>query len=211
MFTDEEDYTIYTGILNDLQHEGRCELYAYALFPTHVHILLNDNSLPTGEGRGEAVGGLIKRIAASFSYYYNVKYDHYGPIYMDRFKSNPVETKDYFLKVLDHIGSQQSDHKYTCYHIPSALARGDKFSNSQILDSQPPLLDFKPRPLRVTDSKLLAFLRDNYSFTNIGEFLQREADEQKEVIINCKKKGGSIRQIVRLTGCPYQYVFSVRA
>ena len=251
LFTDEEDYQIYTGILNDLQQQGRCEVYAYALFPTHVHLLVRegcndtasclryeqgstiqaepyDNSHRNEVHRSETyrseanrnevhrsasesssltepIGSIMKRLAASYSYFFNVKYDHYGPIYLDRFKSNPVETRDYFLRVLDHIGSQQSDCKYTCHHIPSGLPKGDPIINSQLS-----ILNYSQRPLRITDSRLLAFLQQNYSFTNIGEFLQREAEEQKEVISSCKKIGGSIRQIVRLTGSPYQAVFQVK-
>ena len=203
LFTDEEDTQFYTDILNDLQHKGYCEVYAYALFPTHVHLLVRDSSLSPS---GEQVGGLMKRIASAYSYFFNAKYDHYGPIYMERFKSNPIETKDYFLKVLDHIGSQQTESKYTCRHLPMGL----KVTNSQVLDKQPALLDFKERTKRVTDSKLLAFLQQNYSFTNIGEFLQRNTEEQEEVIRNCKKEGGSIRQIVRLTGHSFAQVFRVK-
>ena len=90
--------------------------------------------------------GSAEPVPLTLSYFFNVKYDHYGPIYLDRFKSNPVETKDYFLKVLDHIGSQQTETKYTCRHLPSGL----KVSNSQILDQEPKLLDFKERAKRIT-------------------------------------------------------------
>ena len=204
LFTDEEDTQFYTDILNDLQHKGYCEVYAYALFPTHVHILLKEGVPENGET--EPIGSIMKRIASAYSYFFNAKYDHYGPIYLDRFKSNPVETKDYFLKVLDHIGSQQTETKYTCRHLPSGL----KVSNSQILDHEPKLLDFKERAKRITDSKLLAFLQQNYSFTNIGEFLQRPEEAQEEAIRNRKKEGGSIRQIVRLTGHPFAQVFRVK-
>ena len=150
--------------------------------------------------------GSTEPVPLTLSYFFNVKYDHYGPIYLDRFKSNPVETKDYFLKVLDHIGSQQTETKYTCRHLPSGL----KVSNSQILDQEPKLLDFKERAKRITDSKLLAFLQQNYSFTNIGEFHQRPEEAQEEAIRNRKKEGGSIRQIVRLTGHSFAQVFRVK-
>lgn len=202
LFTDEEDYQIYTSILNELQQQDRCEIYAYALFPTHVHILIKDGSnIPDGE----MIGGIVKRIAASYSYFFNVKYDHYGPIYMDRFKSNPVETKDYFLKVLDHIGSQATDTKYTCHHIPSIL-HSSPFKG----DREGLLLDFQPRKPRITDSRLLEFLQNSCSFTNIGEFLQRPEEDITTTIKAAKEIGGSIRQIVRLTGTPYQSVFKVR-
>ncbi len=148
----------------------------------------------------------MKRIASAYSYFLNVKYDHYGPIYMERFKSNPVETKEYFLKVLNHIGSQQTETKYTCRHVPTGL----KVTTTQILGQEPKLLDFMERTKRVTDSKLLAFLQQNYSFTNIGEFLQRPEEAQEEAIRDCKKEGGSIRQIVRLTGHSFAQVFRVK-
>lgn len=226
LFTDKEDTQFYIDILNDLQHKGYCEVYAYALFPTHVHLLIREATpeapaiapdgsatvleppatVPEASPSGkEPIGSIMKRVASAYSYYFNVKYDHYGPIYLDRFKSNPVETREYFVKVLDHISSQQTDHKYTCRHIPSGLQ-----PSHEGVGQEGPLLDFKPRPLRVTDSRLLAYLQQNHSFTDITEFLQRTSEEQEEVIRNCKKKGGSIRQIVRLTGNTFAKVFKVK-
>lgn len=201
LFTDEEDSSYYIDILNDLQRQGRCEIYAYALFPTHVHLLVRDNS---SSPSGELVGGLMKRIASAYSYFFNVKYEHYGPIYLDRFRSNPVESRDYFLKVLDHIDSQQTDHKFTCRHIPS-FPKGDPIINSQLS-----ILNYSQRPKRITDSRLMAFLQQNYSFTNIGEFLQRSEEDIRATIKAAKEVGGSIRQIVRLTGTPYQSVYHIR-
>lgn len=201
LFSDEEDYQFYSGIFNDLQREDYGEVYAYALFPTHVHLLVRD---ATFKESGEPIGSFMKRLASAYSYFFNVKYEHYGPIYLDRFKSTPVESREYFLKVLDHIGSQQTEAKFTCRHVPSGLADALK------TDVEGPLLDFKPRPKRVTESRLMAHLSEKFNFTNIGEFLQRNQEEQDKVIASCKKIGGSIRQIVRLTGCPYAHVFSVR-
>lgn len=299
LFTDEEDAQYYTNILNDLQQQGRCEVYAYALFPTHVHLLIRAELNETAVGQrneqsstkqaepyetadglrnrqsltkqsepyetaaglrneqsstkqaepyenencseafrskairsetirseafrsesvsSEPIGTIMKRIASAYSYFFNVKYDHYGPIYLDRFKSNPVETKDYFLKVLNHIGSQQTDSKYTCRHIPSGLSDSINHKPFARLEEtlarartiNPRMLDYTERPKRITDSRLMAFLQQNHSFTNIGEFLQRPEEAQEEAIRDCKKEGGSIRQIVRLTGSPYQAVFQVK-
>lgn len=212
LFSDEEDTSYYTTIMNDLQYQGRCEIYAYALFPTHVHLLVkaahDATTIPeSSPSRLEPIGSIMKRIASAYSYFFNVKYDHYGPIYLDRFKSNPVETRDYFLKVLDHIGSQDCECKFTCRHIPSGLSDSTNHQPSTI---NPRMLDYSERPKRITDSRLLAFLRENYSFTNIGEFLQRPEEDIIATIKAAKNIGGSIRQIVRLTGTPYQVVFHLR-
>ncbi len=72
------------------------------------------------------------------------------------------------------------------------------------------MLDYRERPKRITDTKLLAFLQQNFNFTNIGEFLQRPEEAQEEAIRDCKKEGGSIRQIVRLTGHSFAQVFRVK-
>lgn len=73
------------------------------------------------------------------------------------------------------------------------------------------MLDYRERPKRITDSKLLEYLQQNFNFTNIGEFLQRTTTDQDEAIRSCKQVGGSIRQIVHFTGKPFAYVFKVRA
>lgn len=229
LFTDQEDRDYYIQILRDLELRGYCKLYAYALFTSHVHLLIRDTassqSSPVcgescnqsspfeGDKRGsEPIGSIMKRLASAYSYFFNVKYDHYGPIYLDRFKSNPVETRDYYLKVLDHIASQPTEAKDICTHtIPSGLLSEEKIANSQIRDKQQAsLLDYRERSKRLTDSRLLAFLQQNFAFTNIGEFLQRPDEDIKATIKAAKEVGGSIRQIVRLTGTPYQSVFNVR-
>lgn len=202
LFLDEEDYKVYVDIINNLQQKDFGELYAYALFPTHAHLLVRDASFKESK---ELVGSLMKRIASAYSYYYNAKYNHYGPIYLDRFKSNPVETRTYFLKVLDHIGSQQTEYTFTCRHIPAGLKDGLPTEEEKI-----PLLDYKERALRTSESRLMVLLTEKFNFTNIGEFLQRDKEEQDNAIRECKRKGGSIRQIVRLTGCPFARVFKTR-
>lgn len=54
LFTDKEDTQFYIDILNDLQHKGYCEVFAYALFPTHVHILIKEGATENGELHHEA-------------------------------------------------------------------------------------------------------------------------------------------------------------
>lgn len=212
LFSDQEDTQYYVDIINDLQQKGYCELYAYALFPTHAHLLIregiheelkgNSQSQDEQSSSSEPIGSIMKRLASAYSYFFNVKYEHFGPIYMERFKSNPVESKDYFLKVLNHIGSQPTESKYTCHHIPSGL--------KPAITPEYPILEYVTRKKRVTESNLLIYLQEQHHFTNIGEFLQRDDKEQEEVIRSCKKYGGSIRQIERLTGKTFAYIFRVR-
>lgn len=199
LFTDDEDYEFYANFFSELQQKEYGVFYAYALFPTHVHLLVKEGSEPIGQ--------TIKRIATSYSYFYNVKYEHYGPIHLDRFKSQPVESKEFYLKVLDFIGSQDTEKKAILTNSIPSLPQTDPVP----LDARKAaIIDFKEREKRITDSRLLAYLQSEHNFTNAGEFLQRDAKEQEEVLIQAKKKGASIRQLVRITGCSYVFAFRAK-
>ena len=100
LFKDEEDVEFYLSLVMGMHQEGKWQLFAYAVHPHYLHLLFREGETPATDIR--------KSIATSYSYYYNVKYDHTGPI-LDRSLSQPVETRDLFIRVLDHIhwGSPQ--------------------------------------------------------------------------------------------------------
>ena len=197
LFTDAEDTIYYVSLLQDLIDRDLCRIFAYSLHPTHVHLLIQ---------KAEEIGSAMRRLASTYAYYYNVKYDHYGPIYQDRFKSQPVETRPFFLRVLDFILTQPVEAKATLINAIPSLPE----TNSSLLTSHSSLskvLDFAPRPLRITESRLLTYLQQQHAFSSITEFLQRPTEEQNKIISDCRHQGGSVRQLSRLTGIPYQQVF----
>ena len=61
----------------------------------HIHLLIQ-------EGR-EPIEQVMKRIAARFVYWYNIKYRRAGHLFQDRYKSEPVENDAYFLTVIRYI------------------------------------------------------------------------------------------------------------
>lgn len=145
----------------------------------------------------------MRRLASSYAYYYNVKYDNYGPIYQDRFKSQPVETRPFFLRVLDFILTQPVEAKASLLNLIPSLPEQE--TPNRISPDQ--IISYSPRPRRITSSLLLSYLQQQHAFSGITEFLQRSTEEQKRIITDCKHLGGSVRQLARLTGMPYQQVF----
>lgn len=95
IFFDEEDYLLFTEILERYKSVSGYELYAYCLMGNHVHLLLK-------EGK-ESIGTVFRRIGASFAYWYNAKYERVGHVFQDRFKSEPVEDQRYLLTALRYI------------------------------------------------------------------------------------------------------------
>lgn len=192
LFTDNEDAKIYTYILKDLQEKGYCTVYTYALLENHLHILIREES--------ETIGQIMKRIASAYSYFFNVKYQHYGPIYIDRFKSEPIVTRATFIDCIEFLMNQQTEYKgYITKAIPT-FTEEDGEGVVNVAKSKRRFLEFATRPLRITDSRLLAHLQEHHNFTTKEEFVQRPESEQIQIVESSVKVGGSILQISRLLG-----------
>lgn len=205
LFTDQEDADIYVSALNDLQDKGYCQIYAYAFYDTHLHLLLRDTtqcpiSAEVGQER-TTVGDVMKRLASTYSYYFNVKYDHYGPIYLDRFKSEPIEDRDTFLQCLNFVTCQQAEWKGILTNtIPSFGKKTLSAEDDAPRKRRTSFIDFRPREKRITDSRLMTFLQSEHHFTTPEEFIQRDDEDMTRTVASCKVVGGTVLQIVRLTG-----------
>jgi len=95
IFEDEEDASKFLQTLERFKAVSGYEIYAYCLMGNHVHILLK-------EGK-EDLGVAMRRIGASYVYWYNWKYDRVGHLFQDRYRSEVVETEKYLLVVLRYI------------------------------------------------------------------------------------------------------------
>ena len=98
IFEQEEDYRKFIFILRDMVSPRdefkrplppRCAIYAYCLMSNHVHLLIKEE--------GDRIGEVIKKVATRYAMYYNNKYEHYGHLFQDRFKSEPVNDEAYSL------------------------------------------------------------------------------------------------------------------
>ena len=67
---------------------------AYCLMDNHIHLLLHNEEGPDV---------FIKKIASSYVYHFNHKYDRVGHLFQDRYKSEPVEDDRYLIAVFRYI------------------------------------------------------------------------------------------------------------
>ena len=91
IFEDEEDYrkmlSCLEGLVERCNEKGQlqpalCTIYAYCLMSNHIHLLVRERDFNLSE--------IVKRIGVAYAYYFNKKYDRYGHLFQDRFKSEPV-------------------------------------------------------------------------------------------------------------------------
>lgn len=190
IFRDSEDLDVYEGVLKDLQDEGRGVFYAYALCRDYVFIVAGETD--------EAIGTLVKRICVRYFDHYSMKYAYSGNMYIDRFRSMPVETAGYLESVLDvmrgcgYLRYREGDD------MPVLCSDGHQDGMK--------VLEFVERPLRITTKALVDYLVREFGFTTKEEFKSRPLGERKKVIVGAKKVGASASQFMDVLGWKYRLV-----
>lgn len=94
IFFDDEDREKMLNLLRRYQDETDVRIIAYCLMDNHIHLLVN-----TEEGPGR----FIKKIASSYVFYFNHKYDRIGHLFQDRYTSEVVDTDSSLLTVFRYI------------------------------------------------------------------------------------------------------------
>jgi REP element-mobilizing transposase RayT len=94
IFLAEEEYIAFLQYLEKAQEKVEFTTYAYCLMTNYIHLLLKTE---------EPIGDIIKRIAVGYAQYHNIKNGRTGHLFQNRFKSDVVETDEYFLMVLRYI------------------------------------------------------------------------------------------------------------
>ncbi|SDL00098.1 transposase [Natronincola ferrireducens] len=95
IFINDSDYEKFIEYIKKAKEKIEFTVYAYCLMTNHVHLLLKTES--------EEIGDVIRRITVGYAQYHNIKNGRTGHLFENRFKSEPVDTDDYFLIVLPYI------------------------------------------------------------------------------------------------------------
>ena len=224
LFEEDEDRGEFLDALFRYKEDCDVALYAYCLMSNHVHLLLKENE--------QSVSNLVKRISSSYVYYYNWKYARTGHLFQERFKSEPVESDDYFLTVLRYIHQnpvkanlvdQVEEYEWSSYadylekkRIDYELALGlfGEFSKDPLgefvrynhIKNEDRCLDYKVRSKK-SDKEVREIIKWAGQFDNVNEIQYVDSAKRKEVVGKLKRVTGiSMRQIQRITGLSYRVV-----
>lgn len=94
IFHDDEDRQRYLQTLKRVTEESKSLVLGYCLMSNHVHLLIKED---------ENISHVMKRVGASYAYWYNWKYERTGHVFQDRFKSECVEDNTYLMIVIRYI------------------------------------------------------------------------------------------------------------
>ena len=211
IFEEDEDNEKFLEVLKDCKKVSGFKLYAYCLMGNHVHLLI--------EVVTEGLEQIFKRIGARYVYWYNWKYNRTGHLFQDRFKSEPVESDEYFFTVMRYIHqnplkAQLADtldiYKWSSYEeyirkseivdvsFVLKTMRLDEFIKFNKEESKDTCLE--NRATRINDNKAKEIMRELLKNDKVEEFQKLTKQERRDCIKKLKKEGLSIRQISRLTG-----------
>lgn len=216
IFRMNEDRLRYLEVLAEVQEKVPFVLHAYCLMDNHVHLLLQELE--------ESVGDIMKRIGASYVYWFNRKYERVGHLFQARFRSEVVEDDSYFLTVLRYIHQNRVraklvdrciDYHWSSYvAYASAAQQGKALVNPSlglgIMEGREALLRFMNTSngdscldlesvTQVTDSELLYLLAG--LLEGMPGLADMDSEQRNEILRQLKVvEGVSVRQISRLTG-----------
>ena len=219
IFEDAQDNEKFLSILEKYKKELKYKIIAYCLMGNHVHLLIKDT--------GDYLDLMMKKIAGSYAYYFNWKYERVGHLFQDRFKSEPIDEERYFLTVLRYIHqnpykagiSTTSDYCWSSYN-DYIFSQGitDTEEVLEMLGTKENFVEFigeaeKTNCLdvveshRLTDEKareMISKLLKSEKSKSIGEL---DTTTRNKLLRKLKDKGISIRQLERLTGINRGVIF----
>lgn len=211
IFEDNEDKEKFIQTIAIYKEKCSFQVYGYCLMNNHIHLLIKDKNLSI----------TMRKICASYVYWYNLKYRRCGHLYQDRFKNEVVEDDSYLLTVLRYIHQNPlkagivkniADYNWSSY--------GEYLGKQKIVDidfvlgmiTKDQFIDFNNEENR---DKCLEYI-ENYRFDdiearkiikkiskvkNINEIQSFEKVKRDETLKKLKEIDGlSIRQIARITG-----------
>ena len=214
IFEEEVDYLAFLKLLIKHRESNNYKIHAYCMMGNHIHLLIEVGKDPLDK--------VMKSLGTSFVMWYNRKYERSGHLFQDRFRSEPVDSDAYYVKVYRYILQNP---------VKAGLSKnifGYRWSSANMLDNlgEERIAGLKIRSYFNSTKEMFEYLsmgnddecleersseeeRDIrvgqkiYELTgmnSVSEFQKLELEKRDEMINKMFKNKISIREIARRTG-----------
>lgn len=213
LFEDDRDRRRFLEFMHESFTDHEVKLLCYCLMPNHVHLIT--------QGELSALSAAMHLLGTRYALRFNKKSDHCGPVFEDRFYSDPIETDEHFFAALryvllnpEHAGicpaseypwSSYSEYEGVPAYCDASLVSdlvGDG-SSVQALVSEGDVALYRFEGKKgMDDLEAISFAREAIGRMNIGlgEIKTLPRLRRSEALRALKSAGLSTRQIERLTG-----------
>lgn len=211
LFFDDMDREKMTECFFRFQEETEVFLTAYCLMSNHIHLLLK---------AGDHLDLFVKKLASSYVFYFNRKYERVGHLFQDRFRSESVEDERYLLNVFRYILQNPwkagicRPEEYAWSSWKSLTGKGNDCDISILVDLAGGLRELKSFVLientdefldmeqsqALSDSQAAEMALQITGVDNLQKIAAYGKEQRNMMLAQMKKAGISVRQISRLTG-----------
>lgn len=108
LFLQNADYRRFIGLMREVKEECGFLLHAFCLMDNHVHFLIEESGGPLCEA--------FQKLELRYAGWFNFKYGRLGHLFMNRYKSFPVDELRYYRTVLRYI-CQNPVKAGLCSHV----------------------------------------------------------------------------------------------
>jgi hypothetical protein len=178
----------------------------------HVHLLLRDSK--------DQLDLIMKKIAGSYAYYFNQKYDRSGHLFQDRYGSEAVEDDAYLMTVVRYIhmnpekagiakAGEYRWSSYDAYQRPRVevdnawalelIGGPERFEQFMENAAEENCLDIRER-VAIRDEAARERICSHYKVASGTQLQQWDKKKRDAVLRELKDMGMSVRQMERLTG-----------
>jgi REP element-mobilizing transposase RayT len=118
IFKDNQDYKVYITRLSRYHERYKCILYAYALMPNHIHLLLETGTIPLSK--------IMQGLQQSYTSYFHKKYISVGHVFQARYKAILCQREAYLLELVRYIHlnpvraalvEEPEDYLWSSHHV----------------------------------------------------------------------------------------------
>jgi REP element-mobilizing transposase RayT len=95
IYRDDSDYELYLQFLEEYKERYRFALYAYALLPNHLHLLIEVGEIPLSR--------LMQTLQFRYTRNFNIKYRKFGHLFQGRYKAILCEKDAYLVELSAYI------------------------------------------------------------------------------------------------------------
>lgn len=224
IFYDEADYRYFIDVLREIKEGENYAMHAYCLMGNHVHMLIQEKELD--------LSSVMKRLGIRYAFWYNKRYKRVGHVFQDRYRSETVESDEYFLTVAryihknpvkagvtakaeeydwsscrDYYAQRKAAGLVDCEMLLGMLNGRTQFKRYMEEEDEQEIMEYEAvEPL--SDKDVYEIMKSLLEDKEIGELNTINKEERNRILRQLKEvKGSSLRQISRVTGLGLNVIF----
>lgn len=215
IFSQDDDYLFFLNRVKKYTFQLKIEIYAYCLMGNHVHLLI-------GKVSNHNLSLFVQKLANSYVYYFNHKYDCSGHLFQGRFKSEAIEDINYLKNVLRYIihnpekagickynqymwnsynlyTSKNSEENIGYCNIKNLFHSNKEFEEFLSIEDKQEYMEYENKFI-LTDMKAINLIKKIFHIDNPYSLNKLYISKQNPNLNILKKYGISKNQLSRITG-----------